>query len=50
MQLTNIGLWAETEPDGQVVLDYQIDPKHSDQILAVKLTANGALVSVDWES
>ena len=50
MKLTNIGLWAEAVPDGLVILDYQIDPEHSDQILAVKITDQGKLVAVDWES
>ena len=48
MVLVNIGLWAD-EP-ASVVMDYQIDPEHSDQILAVKLTAQGELTAVHWES
>ena len=48
MRLTHIGLWAN-EP-ASVILDFQIDPEHSDQILAVKLDGPGELVSVDWES
>ena len=46
MRLCHIGLWC----DGVVVLDYQIDPDHSDQILAVKLDMHGALKDVSWES
>lgn len=49
MQITNIGLWlgAESSP---VVVDYMIDPEHSDQILAVKTTQDGEIVTIDWES
>ena len=46
LRLCSIGLWC----DGVVVLDYQIDPEHSDQILAVKLDAQGTLKEVSWES
>jgi len=49
MQLTDITLWTQAEPD-HVVLDYRIDPEHSDEILAVKLTAQGELIAIDWES
>ena len=48
MRLITIGLWTDQPPS--IVLDYQIDPEHSDQILAVKLDAQGALTAVDWES
>ena len=48
MRLTHIGLWAD-EP-ASVILDFQIDPEHSDQILAVKLDGQGELTAVDWES
>ena len=33
-----------------VVMDYMIDKKNSDEILAVKLTANGQMITIDWES
>ncbi|MEG0920035.1 MAG: DUF2004 domain-containing protein [Comamonas sp.] len=46
LRLCNIGLWC----DGTVVMDYQIDPDHSDQILAVKLDMQGGLKEVAWES
>lgn len=46
LRLCSISLWS----DGNVVLDYQIDPDHSDQILAVKLDMHGALKEVAWES
>jgi hypothetical protein len=49
MTLMNIGLWP-VPVTGPVVMDYMIDPENSDQILAVKLDENGALVSIDWES
>ena len=46
LRLCSIGLWC----DGNVVLDYQIDPDNSGQILAVKLDMHGALKEVAWES
>ncbi|ARU05378.1 hypothetical protein CCO03_12380 [Comamonas serinivorans] len=46
MRLTHASLWA----DGLVVLDYQMDPEHSDQILAVKLDPQGQLQEIAWES
>jgi hypothetical protein len=49
MHLTNIGLWLDV-PSAPIIMDYMIDQKNSDQILAVKLTAEGQLVSIDWES
>ena len=35
---------------GCVNRPYMIDPDHSDQVLAVKLGADGSLASIDWES
>ncbi|MFT4172469.1 MAG: DUF2004 domain-containing protein [Rhodocyclaceae bacterium] len=49
MRLTNIGLWLDV-PNAPIIMDYMIDPENSDEILAVKLTAEGQLVSIDWES
>ena len=49
MHLTNIGMWLDF-PDAPIIMDYMIDPENSDEILAVKLTAEGQLVSIDWES
>ncbi|MDK0524361.1 DUF2004 domain-containing protein [Streptomyces sp. ML-6] len=51
MRLSGVGLWLSGVSDGPpVILDYVFDPELSDQILAVKLTRDGAVVSVDWES
>ncbi|MET9919936.1 DUF2004 domain-containing protein [Streptomyces sp. NPDC006435] len=51
MRLSGVGLWLSGVSDGSpVILDYVFDPDLSDQILAVKLTRDGAVVSVDWES
>ncbi|MFF8615335.1 DUF2004 domain-containing protein [Streptomyces sp. NPDC015350] len=51
MRLSGVGLWLSGPSDGPpVVLDYVFDPDLSDQILAVKLTRDGTVVSVDWES
>lgn len=46
LRLTSLGLWCGTG----AVLDYQVDPRVSDQILAVKLGVDGALRAIDWES
>ena len=46
MRLVSVALFC----DDALTLDYQIDPDHSDQILAVKLNAQGELRAVDWES
>ena len=48
LQLVQVGLWLG-HPD-PIVMDYMIDPDHSDQVLAVKLGADGSLASIDWES
>ena len=54
MQLTNIGLWASNPNDDDeaepIVMDYNIDPERSDQILAVKLDLVGKIIGIDWES
>ena len=54
MQLTNIGLWASNPNDDDeaepIVMDYNIDPERSDQILAVKLDLGGKIIGIDWES
>jgi hypothetical protein len=51
MRLSSVGLWLSGLSDGPpVILDYMFDPDLSDQILAVKLTWDGTVVSVDWES
>lgn len=49
MHLTNIGLWLDI-PAAPIIMDYMIDPENSDEILAVKLTAEGQLVAIVWES
>ncbi|WP_455228077.1 DUF2004 domain-containing protein [Kingella denitrificans] len=60
MRLTNIGLWAsdpdaEDDEDGDdlaepIVMDYNIDPERSDQLLAVKFGLDGKITGIDWES
>ncbi len=51
MQLVNIGLWAvPSARDTPIVMDYMLDPEHSDQILAVCFHADGTLGDVCWES
>ena len=55
MQLTNIGLWASNPNGGDdeaepIVMDYNIDPERSDQILAVKIDLGGKIIGIDWES
>ena len=50
LQLVRVGLYPGQPFGHAIVMDYQIDPEHSDQILAVKLTAQGELTAVDWES
>jgi hypothetical protein len=55
MQLTNIGLWASNPNGGDgeaepIVMDYNIDPERSDQILAVKIDLGGKMIGIDWES
>lgn len=49
MRLTNIGMWLDVS-SAPIVMDYMIDPENSDEILAVKLTEEGQLVVIDWES
>lgn len=50
MHLTGIGLWLDVPSSPQVIMDYMIDPENSDEILAVKLTTEGQLITIDWES
>ncbi|MFF8915942.1 DUF2004 domain-containing protein [Streptomyces sp. NPDC015032] len=51
MRLSSVDLWVSGLSDGPpVLLDYVFDPDLSDQILAVKLTRDRTVVSVDWES
>ncbi|MFJ5230851.1 DUF2004 domain-containing protein [Kitasatospora sp. NPDC088391] len=51
MRPTGIGLWTGGASDGApVVVDYAFEPDLGDQLLAVKLTRDGAVLSVDWES
>lgn len=58
MQLTQVGLWAfpvtlENEKpvnDSPMVMDYMIDSEVSDEILAVKLSIEGNVTGVMWES
>ncbi|MEV8451232.1 DUF2004 domain-containing protein [Streptomyces sp. NPDC052095] len=51
MRLGGVGLWPGGSSGGApVVLDYVLDPDLADEILAVKVTRDGAVDSVDWES
>lgn len=64
MRLTDISLWAsdpnaeddedeDEDEDGQaepIVMDYNIDPERSDQLLAVKFDLDGKITGIDWES
>ncbi len=50
MRLHKLGLWLTDESSQPIVADYMIDPDASDQILAVKMSAEGRVISVDWES
>ncbi|MFB6893047.1 DUF2004 domain-containing protein [Kitasatospora sp. NPDC056327] len=51
LRLHGVGLWpgGPSRPPA-VVLDYVFEPGLSDQVLAVRATRHGAVVSVDWES
>ena len=51
MTLERIGLWL-CMADGHpvLVMDYMIDADASDQILAVKVAADGTMIDVAWES
>ena len=53
MTLNGIALWHQDpfdEGSGPLVLDYMIDPDHSDEILAVSVTAAGEIEEINWES
>lgn len=51
MHPVGIGLWHLIgEDEARIVMDYTIDAATSDELLAVKVARNGAVVSVDWES
>lgn len=61
MQLTSIGLWAcptnevqdieaQDTSNTPIIMDYMIDSEFSDQILAVKLSIEGEVIYIDWES
>ncbi|BAJ32001.1 MULTISPECIES: DUF2004 domain-containing protein [Kitasatospora] len=51
LRLRTIGLWPAGLADGPpIVLDYVFEPALSDQILAVRATADGTVTAVDWES
>jgi len=43
------GMWLD-DPQAPVVMGYMIDQENSDEILAVRLAANGQFIFVDWES
>nr|WP_314484341.1 DUF2004 domain-containing protein [uncultured Kingella sp.] len=53
MTLNGIALWHQDpfdEGGGPLVLDYMIDPDHSDEILDVSVTAAGEIEEINWES
>ncbi|GGV79680.1 hypothetical protein GCM10015535_16830 [Streptomyces gelaticus] len=51
MHPVRIGLWHLIgEAKARTVMDYTIDAAASDELLAVKVARDGAVVSVDWES
>ena len=53
MKVESIGLWYsidEEEEGVDVVVDYMIRPEESDEILAVKFSLDGEIVTIDWES
>ncbi|MEV5199669.1 DUF2004 domain-containing protein [Streptomyces sp. NPDC053720] len=51
MHPVRIGLWHLTgEAKARIVMDYTIDAETSDELLAVKMTDDGTVTSVDWES
>ncbi|MCX5109664.1 DUF2004 domain-containing protein [Streptomyces sp. NBC_00378] len=51
MHPVRIGLWHPIgEDEARIVMDYTIDAATSDELLAVKVARDGAVVSVDWES
>jgi hypothetical protein len=47
MQLQGINFW---HGDAKYVVDYVIDPEHSNQILAVKIGLGDEVLDVAWES
>lgn len=49
LRLQTVGLWHDATAL-PVVLDYMLDPERSDEILAVKLEADGRVGAIDWES
>lgn len=50
MHLRMLGFWLSADSSTPIVADYMIDPSASDEILAVKMTVDGQIVSVEWES
>ena len=52
MQIKSIGLWYSIYEGsiGEVIIDYMIRPKESDEILAVKYNLDGEIVAINWES
>jgi len=49
MRMNNIGFWLYSD-ENQVIVDYMIDPEHSDEILAAKFTPDGEFIAIHWES
>lgn len=51
MHPVGIGLWHLIgEDEARIVMDYTIDAATSDELLAVKMSRDGTVASVDWES
>ncbi|WP_406497082.1 DUF2004 domain-containing protein [Streptomyces sp. NBC_00846] len=51
MHHVRIGLWHLIgEDEARIVMDYTIDAATSDELLAVKMSRDGTVASVDWES
>ena len=54
MRLKSIDLWsydANGEDEGpHIIMDYNIDPENTDELLAVRLNADGKIEEINWES
>lgn len=48
LKLQTIASWYDE--DGQIIMDYMIDPEQSDQILAVMFGLDGRFIDISWES
>ena len=54
MRLKSIDLWsydANGEDEGpHIIMDYNIDPENTYELLAVRLNADGKIEEINWES